>query len=46
MLGKLLTDENFRGRFFANPEIASSEAGFSRVTRSPRRLATAATVGS
>jgi hypothetical protein len=27
-LGKLLTDENFRDRFFANPEIAAWEAGF------------------
>ena len=27
-LGKLLTDENFRDRFFANPETASWEAGF------------------
>lgn len=27
-LGKLLTDENFRDRFFANPEIATWEAGF------------------
>lgn len=27
-LGKLLTDENFRDRFFTNPETASREAGF------------------
>jgi len=27
-LGKLLTDENFRDRFFTNPEIATWEAGF------------------
>ncbi len=27
-LGKLLTDENFRDRFFASPEIASWEAEF------------------
>ena len=27
-LGKLLTDENFRDRFFTNPEIAAREAGF------------------
>ncbi len=27
-LGRLLTDENFRDRFFASPEIASWEAGF------------------
>jgi hypothetical protein len=27
-LGKLLTDENFRDQFFANPELASWEAGF------------------
>jgi hypothetical protein len=27
-LGKLLTDEAFRERFFANPEAASWEAGF------------------
>jgi hypothetical protein len=26
-LGKLLTDENFRERFFENPEAASWEAG-------------------
>jgi hypothetical protein len=26
-LGKLLTDENFRDRFFANPEMATWEAG-------------------
>jgi hypothetical protein len=26
-LGKLLTDENFCGRFFENPEAASWEAG-------------------
>ena len=25
-LGKLLTDENFRDRFFANPELACWEA--------------------
>jgi hypothetical protein len=34
-LGKLLTDENFRERFFTNPEIASWEAGF---TLSPIEL--------
>jgi len=28
-LGKLLTDEAFRDRFFAKPEAASWEAGFS-----------------
>jgi len=28
-LGKLLTDENFRDRFFANPGVASWEAGLS-----------------
>ena len=27
-LGKLLTDENFRERFFAGPELACWEAGF------------------
>jgi len=27
-LGKLLTDENFRERFFTNPEIATWEVGF------------------
>jgi hypothetical protein len=27
-LGKLLTDENFRDRFFARPELACWEAGF------------------
>ena len=27
-LGKLLTDENFRERFFASPELACWEAGF------------------
>jgi hypothetical protein len=27
-LGKFLTDENFRDRFFTNPEIATWEAGF------------------
>ena len=27
-LGKLLTDENFRERFFASPELAYWEAGF------------------
>ena len=27
-LGKLLTDENFRDRFFTNPELATWEAGF------------------
>ena len=30
-LGKLLTDENFRERFFTNAEIASWEPGFSSV---------------
>ena len=34
-LGKLLTDENFRDRFFTNPELASWEAGF---TLSPIEL--------
>jgi len=34
-LGKLLTDENFRDRFFANPELATWEAGF---TLSPIEL--------
>jgi hypothetical protein len=29
VLGKLLTDENFRDRFFTNPETASWEAGLS-----------------
>jgi hypothetical protein len=28
VLGKLLTDENFRERFFAGPELACWEAGF------------------
>jgi hypothetical protein len=28
-LGKLLTDENFRERFFASPEMATWEAGMS-----------------
>ena len=28
-LGKLLTDENFRERFFAGPGLACWEAGFS-----------------
>ena len=28
-LGKLLTDENFRERFFENPEAAGWEAGIS-----------------
>ena len=28
VLGKLLTDENFRERFFASPELACWEAGF------------------
>ncbi len=27
-LGKLLTDENFRDRFFTNPELATWAAGF------------------
>jgi hypothetical protein len=31
-LGKLLTDENFRERFFENPEAASWEAGISLST--------------
>jgi hypothetical protein len=31
-LGKLLTDENFRERFFAGPELACWEAGFSLST--------------
>jgi hypothetical protein len=34
-LGKLLTDENFRERFFENPEAASWEAG---ISRSPTEL--------
>ena len=34
-LGKLLTDENFRDSFFANPTIACWEAGF---TLSPIEL--------
>ena len=34
-LGKLLTDENFRERFFTNPEIATWEVGF---TPSPIEL--------
>ncbi len=31
-LGKLLTDENFRERFFASPELACWEAGFALST--------------
>jgi hypothetical protein len=31
-LGKLLTDENFRERFFTNPESAAWEAGFTLST--------------
>jgi len=31
-LGKLLTDENFRERFFAGPELACWEAGFALST--------------
>ena len=34
-LGKLLTDENFRERFFENPEAASWEAGLA-LARVPR----------
>ena len=32
VLGKLLTDENFRERFFAGPELACWEARFSLST--------------
>jgi hypothetical protein len=36
-LGKLLTDENFRERFFENPEAASWEAGLASRPSSSRR---------
>ena len=38
-IGRLCTDEDFRSRFFANPEAASHEAGLPLTTSEAQALA-------